>query len=79
METTVETVTAPFVINRVYCEFTMDYTSEIHFAMNVNGQWFRRMRSRDVRFGYTNTAWRLSNYGPGERARLTASKARLPR
>jgi len=64
----------------VYRTFAMDFTAEVHYAVNSGGKVFRRTRGRGWGGRYQNSAWRLSGASeiPAD-ATNTGRKCRLPR
>ena len=63
--------------NTVYGGHTMDFTAQIHYAMNDAGHWFWRVQSKTP-FGYRWGAWRSGGSRP-ERLSPAGKKARLPK
>jgi hypothetical protein len=42
---------------QTFTGYTMDYTSQIEFAVSETGKVFRRMQYRDARYGYKWSKW----------------------
>ena len=72
---TTATSTAPCTIIET---FTADFTTRVHHARRVDGQWFTRMQEKHPRFGYRWSAWRATSVAP-EGGHDTGRKARLPK
>lgn len=64
----------------VYRAFTMDFTAEVHYAMNDSGAVFQRTRGRGWGGRYQNSKWSLSGAAeiPAD-AHNTGRICRLPR
>lgn len=50
--------------------FTMDYTSQIDYAVSESGKVFRRMQFRDPRYGY--------KWGKWQETTATAVEGKIP-
>jgi hypothetical protein len=65
--------------NEILSGYTMDYTSQVHFAMRADGKWFTRFQNRSI-YGYRWGAWRETVAPESERfLSRTGRKARLPK
>lgn len=49
---------------KVVTVFSMDFTSETQWAKRQDGQWFKRDKYKDPRYGYRWLAWTKSATEP---------------
>ena len=70
--------TEPFAI---YGTYTADYTTQIHWAHDKEGRWFKRFQERHPRYGYRWGAWKPAGSPPRliSNHPATKQKARLPK
>lgn len=69
--------TEPYAIYRT---FTADYTTEIEWAHDKEGRWYKRFNERHPRYGYRLTKWQPAGSPPRliSNHPATKKKARLP-
>jgi hypothetical protein len=70
--------TVPFAIYRTY---TADYTTQIEWAHDKEGRWYKRFQERHPRYGYRWGRWKFSPSAPRLASTHPSSpkKARLPK
>jgi hypothetical protein len=70
--------TEPYAI---YGTYTADYTTQIHWAHDKEGHWYKRFQERHPRYGYRWGAWKPSPTAPKliSNHPATTKKARLPK
>lgn len=62
----------------IHTAYTMDYSSQLHFARDGRGRVWSRGQYRDPRYGYKWAPWKLHGTEMPERAMATTQRAKLP-